>query len=364
MATKGLRHERPSSGGISTRCFLAALCIGLGTVAAAQEIDEFDIPTPRSEPFGITAGPDGNVWFAEVSFDDAFLYPVSGAIGRISPNGVITEFPAPAATGYSDGLYPSNVTAGSDGNLWFLEGGLLRTGFGRITTAGMIIEFLLPSGSAGSHIVAGPDGNLWFTERDKIGRITVENVALTEFALPTTGNLAGWITTGPDGNLWFTESDQIGRITPTGTITEFAIPTAGSIPLGITAGPDGNLWFVESSGNKIGRISPTGIITEYAIPTPDSLPVGIAAAVDHNLWFTEELGNKIGRITTDGVVTEFAVPTDGRPYDITSGPDGSVWFTDLAGRIGRLCTLPECGTRAPIQSAPRARRPIAIGARR
>jgi virginiamycin B lyase len=65
------------------------------------------------------------------------------------------------------------ITAGPDGALWFTESASGK--IGRITTGGQIQEFSLPSVS--THplgITAGPDGALWFTEEssDKIGRIT------------------------------------------------------------------------------------------------------------------------------------------------------------------------------------------------
>ena len=65
--------------------------------------------------------------------------------------------------------------------------------------------------------MAGPDGNLWFTEDagNNIGRITPAG-EITEFPLPTPGSGPAGITVGPDGNLWFTEQigNKIGRINP------------------------------------------------------------------------------------------------------------------------------------------------------
>ena len=39
-----------------------------------------------------------------------------------------------------------------------------------------------------------------------------------------------------------------------------------------------------------------------------------------------------------GTITEFPIPTRGTPFDITAGPDGNLWFTDGAGKIGRITT--------------------------
>jgi virginiamycin B lyase len=104
----------------------------------------------------------------------------------------------------------------------------------------------------------GPDGNLWFTEygSSKIGRMTTAGT-ITEFPIPTASSQPSWIAPSPDGNLWFIEEtgNKIGRMTTAGVITEFTLPTANSGPEGITSGPDGNLWFAEIDRNKIGRIT-------------------------------------------------------------------------------------------------------------
>ena len=216
---------KPAKPGASRRFVLLGLA-GLVIVALASGIAWFTahpasltggipISTAQSRPLGITAGPDGNLWFTENT---------GNKIGRISPSGTITEFPVPTAD----------------------------------------------SGLQG--ITVGPGGNLWFTEQksNQIGRISPSGT-ITEYPIPTASGAPFGIAAGPDGNLWFTEGsgNQIGRISPSGTITEYPIPTADSGPNGITAGPGGNLWFTEfaSFGNQIGRISPSGTITEFPVPT-------------------------------------------------------------------------------------------------
>src|SRR6185312_10927689 len=63
---------------------------------------------------GITAGPDGNLWFTEIA---------ANQIARIRPSGAVTEFSLPNAD--SD---PSGIAAGPDGNLWFTEPGITSIG--------------------------------------------------------------------------------------------------------------------------------------------------------------------------------------------------------------------------------------------
>jgi virginiamycin B lyase len=287
---------------------------------------EISIPTPNSNPFQIALGPDGALWFTEVSGNN---------IGRIATDGSITEFAIPTAGN------PGGITAGLDGALWFTEIGGNK--IGRITTGGTISEFAIPTPGSFTHtIVAGPDGALWFAEvgGNKIGRITVGGV-FTEFALPNSGSEPFNITVGPDGALWFTEinSDKIGRITTTGTITEFAVPTLASLPAFITAGPDGALWFTEASGSKIGRITTSGNISEFVLPT-GSQPQGIAAGPDGALWFTEAGSDQIGRITTSGDIAQTPIPTaNADPFGIAFGSNADLWFTEFSGnKIGEEAT--------------------------
>ena len=105
---------------------LVLMCAGIG-VANAQVVTEFATGiTPGAEPFGIKAGPDGNLWFTE------FL---GNRIGKITPLGVVTEF----ATGIPPGSNPFGIAAGPDGNLWFTEPNGNRVG--RITPLGVVTQF-------------------------------------------------------------------------------------------------------------------------------------------------------------------------------------------------------------------------------
>src|SRR5258708_19338942 len=81
-------------------------------------LTEFTLPTPKSEPYGITAGPDGDLWFTEFQ---------GNQIGRITPIGTLTEFrmTTPATS-------PNGITRGPDGNFWFTED--LGNKIGRIKT--------------------------------------------------------------------------------------------------------------------------------------------------------------------------------------------------------------------------------------
>jgi streptogramin lyase len=312
-------------------------------------ITEIPFPGGSGAPLDITAGADGNLWFTQVQ--SGVDTSQSTFIGRITPDGTVTEFPIPEqGFGLLESPLSLHITSGPDGNLWFTGHNI-----GRMTTAGVVTEFMLPSDTTSEApfaITAGPDGNIWFTEiptgftlnepAGRIGRITPAG-QITEFTLPTAGSEPRAITAGPDENLWFTENGpaggrKIGRITPSGVITEFALSDQNGAPEAITRGPDGNLWFTGEelvttgpgvpSGTFIGRITPSGDITEFPIPDNAYAPA-ITSGSDGNLYFTEQYANKIGRITPNGTISEFTIPTiQVYPEGITAGPDGNVWFAE------------------------------------
>jgi streptogramin lyase len=239
---------------------------GVESSTCQVEDPEDDVVMP-----GITAAPDGSLWYTwdETPRDPAGRALVCQLLLPISDHGHCSNLPGGGSSfpGLGNCFEPPtansfayDIVAGPDGNMWFTEYG--GNSIARITPAGVIREFPVPTAnSAPSGIAVGPDGNLWFTEfnGNSIGQITPAGV-VREFAVPTPGSQPAFIAAGPDGNLWFTEyhGNQIGRITTAGAIVEIAIPTASSAPVGITAGPDGNVWFTEYKGNNIGKVALVG----------------------------------------------------------------------------------------------------------
>ena len=233
---------------------------------------------------------------------------------------------------------PLGITAGPDGALWFTNH--FGASVGRITTTGTVTNYTDPTIYGPNGITAGPDGALWFTNdgNDSIGRITTTG-AVTNYTGIGISDPFG-ITAGPDGALWFTNdgNDSIGRITTTGTVTNYT-GTGIDAPYGITAGPDEALWFTNSGNDSIGRITTTGTVTNYTGTGIDT-PYGITAGPDGALWFTNANPFSIGRITTTGMVTNYTDPSINNPLGITAGPDGALWFTNHGNdSIGRITPI-------------------------
>lgn len=330
------------SSGISLRGFgfkvaFALVILQSFVVAAkANTFDFFPVPSLGTDGYilGMTAGPDGNVWFTELN---------QNKIGKVTQAGVVTEYALP-----NSGTRPVGIAAGPDGNLWYVYENASK--IGRISPDGVITEFPKSGSPQGARIAAGPDGNMWFTTIGAVGRITTQGV-VTLFPLEADTVGSNYITGGLDGNVWFTTSGTgspaaVRRITPSGTITTYPAVS----PRSITRGPDGNLWFSENENqryrgvgfNKIANITPAGAITEFPIdptiqgnPNFELVPSDISAASDGALWFFGSLNNEVYRITTQGAVSKVIVDA-GEAYlisfqPIVLGPDGNLWMTGRDG---------------------------------
>jgi streptogramin lyase len=244
----------------------------IGRITTAGVLTQYYAAENSTFVVGLASGPDGALWFSVTPCSASCHGATGNFIGRLTTAGVLSgSYMLPTIFGS-----PVGITAGPDGALWFVEEG--GNNVGRITTDGVIAEYPIPTAnSLPLIIVAGPDGALWFVESssNKIGRITTSGV-ITEYAVPTAGSGPVFIAPGPDGALWFVESaaNQIGRITTAGVITEYAVPTAKSGLQTIATGPDGALWFTEGAANKIGRVAITGesLSMDYTGP----LPAGVA----------------------------------------------------------------------------------------
>lgn len=138
-----------------------------------------------------------------------------------------------------------------------------------------------------------------------------------------------------------TSADATGTV-----ITEFdAGFNPGAQPEDLVAGPDGNFWFTDRNQfypeppapPAIGRITPSGEITEFSEGLdPDGRPVDITVGPDGNLWFADARAPAIGRITPSGQIIEYTsgLPSSTAPREIISGPDGNLWFSAGGGSPG------------------------------
>ena len=117
----------------------------IGRLTTDGRLSEFPIPTPDSsiprQGF-LGLGPDGAIWFTETR---------ANKLGKFSPGGQFTEYPIPTAVPFENPQlgtvqtsFPIGITAGPDGAVWFTEGESHK--LGRIVPAlgGALTEIPLP----------------------------------------------------------------------------------------------------------------------------------------------------------------------------------------------------------------------------
>ena len=359
---------------------LVGLLAGCGRPAIGQshniqgKLNVLHVPAPYTLTGKIVLGPDSNLWFPAVAYNNFTTDQPSGAIGRLTPDGTFRFFPMPLTN-----TYPLDIAFGRDGKLWFsaFQGnGILapnvdtaprftggRSVPGQMSQDGQFHLFTLPSPTISLNSIAvGADGNLWFTDVsntggptysyvNKIGRVTPAGV-FTEFSLSLrkATDFINLLIVGPDSNLWFSIDSylpdysafgEIGRMTPQGATT---IYTLGKflLPHNMTIGPDNNIWF--SASSAVGRITSNG---EVRLFTP-ALKVkgsnwmsisGITDGSDGALWFATE-NAAVGRVTIDGAFKFYPFPPGisfdngsssfdlGNLRGIVAGADGTFWLTD------------------------------------
>ena len=270
--------------------------LGIGRITPSGTITIFNQGLPANSGIGnLLSGPAGAIWFPTCvqSTSSGGCVQGTGAIGRITPTGVITLFnqglPAQGA--------PSDLILGQGGDMWFEygQGGFAQgcggpaswsAPIGVINPVGVITTFSqgLPANAGISPLTVGSGGSLWFSEcvldqgsckgRLSLGSVSSTGViTLFDQGLPSApvgastgspGQGSGtspysltFLTQDSAGNLWFTYGDAIGEVTPSGAITVFSqgMPSGG-YAFNFVMGRGGNLWFGYQLNNSwmLGRL--------------------------------------------------------------------------------------------------------------
>jgi virginiamycin B lyase len=322
-----------------------------GQVAGAIETYELPAPGEGQEVNGITAGPNGAVWFAWGSPSGS-----AGGIGSITAGGTISLFPLT-----SSDAGPVNDLAWGGGSIWTLEDLGGQSYVGQWTTGGTLQQQFPIPGVAAFRLVWGPDSALWFTavatssQIDPggfIGWISASGV-VTTYQLPASvaGQAPQSIVVGPDGALWFDvpAASSVGRITTPGTVSIYPIPQAMNEGTNqnmnaLTVGSDDALWEIYWADDELVRISADGSMQEFPVPGCASTNMDdIASGPDGNLWLTMQSPNDsaVCTVSTDGIVTGVypltgTVAANTYPTVIAAGPTGDFWFGVVLGYIASL----------------------------
>jgi hypothetical protein len=312
-----------------------------------------DIATlPPSFTAGVmTVAPGGRLWFAEQGRADG------PALGSQSPTGARIDVALPASDA---GGTIVGVAADASGNVWYALQTAPGTGgvagkIGRVGPDGSVTEFYLPlTVDLPVAMTIGPDGNPWVAVHNPSSGWSIDRVgpdgAATPFPVVGATNLM-WLTAGPDQNLWFVDGQKIGKMTTEGVVTEFTLTAPANGPAvdlthaQLTAGSDGNIWFLGLGG--LSKITPDGTVS--TMTTPDTKLDSLSRGSDGNLYIsflpspTSPLGGNPGavvaRVATDGqtfILPDRVDATGTVVAAMASGNDASVWLNEGGGKLGRI----------------------------
>lgn len=178
---------------------------------------------------------------------------------------------------------------------------------------------------------------------------------MTEFQMPFPSAVPPFVsslTVGPDKNIWYwdarsDEEDKLDLATDKITLGPGVVIASQGISSSVLfTGPDGNLWVDEdddtANTGHIAVLNGTSgqVIREFALSPPPTNQ--ITSGPDGNVWYTDR-GNplpRINRLTTSGTATPFALPPGNRetPIYLTPANDGNIYFSLGTSLLGRITT--------------------------
>ena len=289
----------------------------IGALTPAGERAVYPMPGPVLD---LVAGSDGNMWAA-----------TADAIFRMGTGGGGTSFPLPPYGGPPASTTTIHELAlGADGNVWYLRGG---TTIGRVEPNGTITEFVQPDDGL-SEIAAASGAAVWVADRNAhtLLRVTTAG-AVTSTASPVSVPQA--LATGADGTLWVGGAG-VGKLPPGGA-GEVVTTEADVSHLAIA--PDGGVWVADSFG--ISEVLDDGSLATRVVTggTGD-----LTAGTDGYMWFARDF-SEIAKVSwAPDPAGEFTGVEPARVFDSRSGlgrggvttplASGSITPVQITGRGG------------------------------
>lgn len=319
----------------------------IGRITTAGTVTEYLVPAlpPYSGLVlnGIAAGSDGALWFAGAGTnnnDQCFSFPfcLLPFIGQISTAGTVTEYSV-VSENFAE---PYAITSGPDGALWFTDG---AGQIGRITTAANVTRYSGPNiNNGGWGITTGADGALWFTEGPciappdtgqgcglappAIGRITTDGF-LAEYLIPSTTAQPVGIAAGPNGTMWFAESGSGGN--KIGTFAVSTVPgpptVTGITPAVATAGTS-----VTISGTNFTGVTTVNFGTRSSASFTINSTTSIIATCPQGAEIVDVTVATPGGTSATTAVDRFTYRTTA--HDFNGDGKSDVLWRDTAGDVG------------------------------
>lgn len=298
---------------LATCLFLVAF---VQTAAAAPSVTgEFDLP---GMPDQLAAGPDGFIWVIVGGTND---------FSRVAPDGTVTSYDA---TNLSN---PVGVTAGPDGNMWFTQiNGVVKISPSNPTQG----EATTINAIGGAQEIVSDGTDLWTASGDKVVRVPPASPNTPQIFTINGLNARG-IAVGSDGLIWIADfgSNRVFSLTTADVQTPYDLGANAGVQ-DVAAGPNGQVVIPRPGQQNIGLLSPGG--TPTAFPTPAGDPFGATFGQDGAYWVAQFLSNDLGRLTPDGQYSVLGgLSANSGPRYVTTGPGNTLWVSlNQASKIARV----------------------------
>ncbi|MFF8897320.1 hypothetical protein ACF082_07510 [Streptomyces lydicus] len=299
---------------------------------APGAVHEYLMPLPRlGSTHELVIGPDRNLWVSQQLQDRVLRVSATGQVVGI------IEFPPNSM--------PHGIDKDRRGHVWVTEEA--TNALVELDPAGKRIgSYPLPVPGAGPHgLRIGCDGRtVWWTGKEggSIGNFDPRTRGWTVYPLAPDSQPI-FLARGPRCAMFFTEltAGRVGRVDANGRLREYATPTPDSRPIAVAVNRRGHVWFTEEAGAAYAHLDPdTGRITEHRTDVPNAKLAALAFDCFGNLWVQYNQPGLIDRVRPDLTTTRYTLPTAVPVgHRIIPGPDGSMWFSELAAdTVGSLTT--------------------------
>ena len=339
-----------------------------------QYIQEFDIPTPCTQPLSIITDSYGKIWFAQTN---------TGNLAMFDPDS--EEF-----TEYENDLWDLNrasmiwgIFYTQDDEIWFTD-----------DAHGSLWKFSIPEKKYFKFDIPTYKGKPYpqkigfhndnFVINDFTGNQVVvlkhsdldENkIAPSSISIPE-GFFTSQASVDSEGNIWFVmwkyqkESILVKTNSVTHESEQFSLPASISAPNGVSIGPSGNIWIADTASSSFYSFDPENTkVVEFVtspspiwtygnssglIKTPITRPYWNDFDSDGNMWFNQQTANRLAVFNpVSESLVEYDIPSKNSKWadcgdmeDCGTSQsfgftfeDQKVWFTEwVENKIGVLDT--------------------------
>lgn len=380
---------------------LTPLIVGVPLASSAYALDatsaltEWTIPTPNSQPTGLSLDPSGNCcWFVEslgnkvahldlstntfqewtIPTPDSnptslTLTMISGSIAvfgvESAKHNVFLFFPDTGA--FREYTLPEDVDpqyistepapSGTVITAWFTA--QKGSSVGEITydpdsRVARLYQLTLPAAAGvGAKGVYALSGTVWFAGATGIVKWNMQGKQFTTWPVPShPSTQPASVNVDALGQVWFTSTSPLGTVSnyvvvlrSDNTFTEWQVPTVGADVQALSINPRSqNPWIAESGQDKIAELDPSsgGIVTVSRPTTSPSDPI-VGAIFTHVAGpvlpstVTVAPESTALSMSSGEQFTEWTLASGSRPVDVKLDDSGDAWILESSSnKVARL----------------------------